>query len=166
MRVTSRESSCHRSYMFWRKGLNDLSFDSRSSKSGSIKRERKCDLCMPLFLMFTFSLVFFLIFLLLFSFVFSCIPLSFFSTSCIPPPLLFMAIPFYTICHCGIYPFCPLTVFVSLWASLQDCPLACQLSSHYLYPECAGCTTLHFQTKLLVLFLISLCSCFTHMDKD
>ena len=59
----------------------------------------------------------------------------------------------YIVYHCGIYPFCPSTVFGSLWASFQDYLLACRLSSHHLYLECVGCTTLHFQTKLLVCFL-------------
>ena len=82
------------------------------------------------------------------------------------PPFTVYDYPFYTLCHCGIYPFCPLTVFGSLWVSFQDCLLACWLPSHYLCLECAGCTTLHSQTKLLVLFLTSLYFCFTHLDKD
>ena len=38
---------------------------------------------------------------------------SLFSTTSVAP-LLFMATPFYTIYHCGIYPFCLSTVFGSL----------------------------------------------------
>ena len=92
---------------------------------------------------------------------------SFFSTSCVlPSPLLFMATPFNTICHHGIYLFCPSTVFSFLWVSLYDCLLICRLSSHYLCLECVGRTTSRFQIKLFVLFLTFLCSCFTLMDKD
>ena len=36
-----RKGSCHRSYTLWKNGLNALSFDSQSSESGSVKRERK-----------------------------------------------------------------------------------------------------------------------------
>ena len=71
--------------------------------------------------------------------------------------LLFIATVFYTICHGGIYHSYPSTAFGFLWVSFQDCPLACQLRSHYHCSECVGCTTLHSQTKLLVLFLISFC---------
>ena len=46
MQAISREGSCHRSYMFWRNGLNSLSFDSQLSKSGSVRRERKGGLLM------------------------------------------------------------------------------------------------------------------------
>ena len=120
------------------------------------------------------SLVFFLVFLSFLSNVFVYAFVFYFFSflsisplfSFLPPFLLFMATSLYTICHCVIYPFCPLTIFGSLWASLQDCPPAYWLSSHYLCSECLVCTTLHFQTKLLVLFLTSLRSYFTHMDKD
>ena len=116
----------------------------------------------------TFLLVFFLTSNLSFlSFVSPCFlfPLFFFSTSYPSPILLFMATPFYIIYYCKIYPFCPSTTFGSLWASLQDYPLACRVSSHYLCPECVGCTTFYLQTKLFVLFLTSPCSCFTLIDK-
>ena len=66
--------------------------------------------------------------------------------------LLFTTTPFYTICHGGIYHFYPLTTFGSLWVSFQDYPLANCLFSHYHYSKCVCCTTLHSQTKLLVLF--------------
>ena len=104
------------------------------------------------------------------SLVFLCVPFIFsiLSTyySFLSPFLLFTTIPFYTICHCEIYHFYPLTTFGSLWPSFQDYPLACRPPSHYLCSECVGCTTLHSQTKLLVLFLTSLRFHFTHSDKD
>jgi len=115
----------------------------------------------------TFSLVFFLplsLFYLFFSLPCFLLPILFYLSFIFPPLLLFMATPFYTICHYEIYPFCPSTVFGFLWASLQECPLICWLSSHYFCPECAGCTALHFQTKLLVLFLTFLRFCFTSVD--
>ena len=68
-------------------------------------------------------------------------------------PSLFTLPPFYTICHYGIYPFYPSTIFGSLWVFYQDCPLACQLPSHYLWSKWVGCATLHSQTKLLACFL-------------
>ena len=95
----------------------------------------------------TFSLVFFFYHLVFLSFLF---PLRvffslFFSTSppCfaffLPPLLLlFIAIPFYTVCHYGIHPFCPSTVFGFLWASLQDCH----------YPT--SCSTITFVQSVLV----------------
>ena len=117
-----------------------------------------------LFFLFGFLLIFFS-YLLPLRVFFSLYYL--FSTSCVlPSSLLFMATPFYTICHHGIYLFCPSTVFSFLWASLQDCLLICQLSSHYFCLECVGRTIIHFQIKLLALFLTFLCSCFTLMDKD
>ena len=129
-------------------------------------RENVVYWCIPLFLLFTFSLVSFLIFLSFLLF-FPCIPL-FSILSCLPLASSFTihGCPLYIVCHCGIYPFCPSTVFGSLWPSLQDYLPTCRLSNHYLCLECVGCTTLHFQTKLLVLFLTPLCSCFTHMDKN
>ena len=75
----------------------------------------------------------------------------------LPSFLLFTATYFYITYYCGIYHFCPSTAFGSLWVSFQDCPLACQLPSQYHCSECVGCTTLHSQTKLLVLFPTSLC---------
>ena len=41
-----KKGSCHRSYTLGRNGLNGLSFDSQSSESGSIKRERRGGLLM------------------------------------------------------------------------------------------------------------------------
>ena len=113
--------------------------------------------CIPLFNCLTFSLAFFYLvflpfpFLSMFSLFYSVLPLAFFPTT---PPTVY-GYPFYTVCHYRIYNFCPSTIFGFLWASLQDCPLACRLSSHYLCTKCVDCTTLHFQTKLLVLFLNS-----------
>ena len=96
---------------------------------------------MPLFLSLKFlpffgiSVPFLSFFLCLLCFLF------FFSTSlffvvvpCPPPPhLLFMYMTFYTTCHDKIYNFYHLTAFGALWASFQDCPLVCQLPSHYHY---------------------------------
>ena len=45
------------------------------------------------------------------------------------------------------------TTFGFLWASLQDYPLTQLLFDHYFYSKGACHTTLHFQTKVLVLFL-------------
>ena len=95
------------------------------------------------------SLIFPYILFFLFLPLFPSVPCS--------PFLLFTATPFYTICHGGIYHFYLSIDFGSLWVSFQDCPLACRLLSHYHYSECVGCTTLHSQTKLLVLFLTSFC---------
>ena len=44
-----------------------------------------------------------------------------------------MPMAFYTTCRNMIYHFYPLTAFGSLWASFQDCPLACRLPSYYHY---------------------------------
>ena len=161
----------HKSYSFQRNGLCGLSFYLQPSESGYLKRERKGGLSMHasipttlLSLQFSFTQSFYLFFLS------SCFLLPILSYLLLLLflflLLLFMATPFYTIFHYRIYPFCPSTVFGFLSASLQNYPLPCRLPSHYLYPECVGCTTLHFQTKLLVLFLTSLCFCFTPMDKD
>ena len=56
----------------------------------------------------------------------------------------------------GFLPFIPKaspTIFGFLWTSLQDYLLTRWLPNHYLYLECACCTTPHSKTKLLVLFL-------------
>ena len=45
-----KKGSCHRSYTLGRNGLNGLSFDSQSSESGSIKRERRGGLLMHVFI--------------------------------------------------------------------------------------------------------------------
>ena len=73
-------------------------------------RENVVYWCIPLFLLFTFSLVSFLIFLSFLLF-FPCIPL-FSILSCLPLASSFTihGCPLYIVCHCGIYPFCPLTV--------------------------------------------------------
>ena len=141
---------CYRSYSFQREGLNGLNFDLQLSESGNVERERKrwfIDACLY-FYHITFSLVFFFYHLVFLSFLFplySFLPLLLALLFFFPPtPQLFMATPFYTVCHYGIYPFYPSTIFGFSWASLQDCPLNCWLSSHYLCPKCAGYTTLHF----------------------
>ena len=136
-----KKGSCHRSYTLGRNGLNGLSFDSQSSESGSIKRERRGGLlmhasiptvyflsCFPsnlssfsfvsifvsifVFVLFCFVFFFFLVFFL----VFLCFLLLVFF-----PSFFFIIVhgyPLYTVCHCGIYPFCTSIVFGSLWASL------------------------------------------------
>ena len=161
MRVTLKKGSYHRSYSLQRKGLSGLSFDLQSSESGYVKRERKGGLVMhasiPIALFSFFHLVSFIFF---FSQCFLFSILSSLLLSCLPP-LLFMVTNFYTVCHYRIYPFYPSTVFCFLWASLQDCPLTYQLSNHYICLKCVGCTTLHFQKKLFVLFLTSHSFCFT-----
>ena len=139
MQVTLAKGSCHRSYSLWRKVLSDLSFDLQSSKSGSVKRERKCDLCMPLLL-----LLYFLYGGLFTIFVFSLL-YSFLLLAFLPSPFYHSWLPhFIPSAIVRFTPFVPSTVSSFLWASLQDCPLTCLLSSHYLCPECVGCTILYF----------------------
>ena len=60
-----RKCSCHRSYTLWKKGLNGLSFDSQSSESGYVKRERNRSLLMHAFVptIHIPSLIFFPVFL-------------------------------------------------------------------------------------------------------
>ena len=80
----------------------------------------------------TFPFLFSLFTLLSFLFFY----LSFLGRCSLPPPpspLLFMYMTFYTTCHDKIYNFYHLTAFGALWASFQDCPLVCQLPSHYHY---------------------------------
>lgn len=131
-------------------------------------RENVVYRCMPLFLPYYFFSSFLLLSLFIFSFSLSVFspPYSFLPLASCLSLLLFMATPFYIVCYYRIYPFFPLTVFGFLQASLQDHPLTYWLSSHYLCLECVGCSTLHFEKKLLVLFLTALCFCFTSMDKD
>ena len=120
-----KKGSCHKSFTLWRKGLNGLSFDSQSLESGSVKRERKCSLLMHVsiptvyFLSTWFSFQYFF-FLSDFS-VYSPIFYSFFSTTSIIS-LLFMTTPFYTIYHCGIYPFFSLNCFWLLLGTPQGLP--------------------------------------------
>ena len=165
--VTSTKGSCHSSYSLWRKGLSGLSFYLQSSESGYVKGQRKYGLLMHASIQLPYFLSSFLL-LSLFTFSFSLHVFSslFFPTSCLLPLFYYLWLPFYIVCHYRIYNFCPSIVFGFLWATLQDCPLTCRLSRHYLYAKCVGCTTLHFQTKLLVLFLTSLYFCFTSMDKN
>ena len=123
------------------------------SESGYVKRERKRQSIDAYLYSYHLCLSDFCIFFSFFSFL-SCSTSS--SLRSLRPPLLFTATTFYTICHSGIYHFYRLTAFDSLQVSFQDCPLACRLLNHYHCFECVGCTTLHSQTKLLVLFLTSL----------
>ena len=60
-------------------------------------------------------------------------------------------------CVCCTTPHLPLNCFGSLQVSFRDYPLACRLLKHYHCSKCVCCTTPHSQTKLLVLFLTSLC---------
>ena len=99
-------------------------------------------------------ILFFSLFFLFFSFSSSSSFRPLFSPP--SPSLLFTATLFYTICHGGIYHSYSSTTFRFLWVSFQNCPLVCQLLSHYHCSKCVGCTTLHSQTKLLALFLTSL----------
>ena len=112
-----KKGSCHKSYKLWKNCLNGLSFDSQSSESESIKRERKCGLLMYASIPTVFFLSLWLSFQSFFLFsgysMYFFVYYSLFSTTSVAP-LLFMTTPFYTICHCGIYPFCPSTVFGSL----------------------------------------------------
>ena len=96
-----KKGSCHRSYTFWRKGLNGLNFDSQSSESGCAKRERKDSLLIDAsiltvhFLSLWFSSQSFF----LFSLVFPCVPFLFPLLSFLLPPL-HPSIPF----HCSWLP--------------------------------------------------------------
>ena len=92
-----------------------------------------------------FSLIF-VFFFSFFLFFFLVLPLFLFVIH--DPPSLFTTTTFYTICHEMIYHFYPSPAFGSLWASFQDCPLACQLPSHY---HCVGCTIPYSQKKMACL---------------
>ena len=77
---------------------------------------------------------------------FSLITFSLCSSSLSVVPSQLPLIHFIPLNSMGFLPFIPRaspTVFGSLWASLQACPLTHQLPSHYLYSDCACCTTLH-----------------------
>ena len=133
-------------------------------ESGNVEgREKLVYRCMPLFLLYFFlSYVFTLTYHLVF--LFSFVRFLFFSSlhvfssflrMCLL--LLFMAtsLPFILLEFMGFLPFVPKvvpTIFDFLWTSLQDCPLNYWLPGHYLCSKCACHTTLHFQTKLTVLF--------------
>ena len=149
---------------FGKKDLNGLSFNSQSLREWVCQEGEKkwsIDACIYSYNFF-FLCVFFLF---LYSFFHFFLPLLPSLCSLIPLSLL-IATLFYTIWHCEIYHFYPSIAFGSLQMSFQDCPLACRLPSHYLFSKCVGCTTFHFQTILLVLFLTSLRFHFTHPDKD
>ena len=108
-----------------------------------------------------FSLIF-VFFFSFFLFFFLVLPLFLFVIH--DPPSLFTTTTFYTICHEMIYHFYPSPAFGLLWASFQDCPLACQLPSHY------HCTVLVApclipRQKWLVLSLTSLYYHYSHLDK-
>ena len=135
------------------------------SESGSVKREIKrwsVDVCLYFYHLYLFGFLYILSFSLFFLLFLSTFPSFHFLPFFPPPPLpsstlLFIATPFYTIYHGEIYHFYPSTAFGSLWVSFQDYPLASWLLSQYHCSECVCCTTLHSQTKLLVLFFTSLC---------
>ena len=105
--------------------------------------------CIPL--VFLCVLFFFFLFSLFFLFFLST-SLSFRSSSL----SLFIDTHFLDYLPWWDLPFLPINCFGSLWVSFQDYPLTCRLLSHYHCSKCVGCTTLHSQTKLLVLFLTSL----------
>ena len=74
-----------------------MSFDSQPSKSGFVKREKKCGLSMHTSISTIYFLSCFLSNLSLFSFLFpmySFVFFSYFFLPLTPPPLLFMATPF------------------------------------------------------------------------
>ena len=113
-------------------------------------------------LAFLFSFVrFYLLFLLLL-----CFSSSLFLTVYplyIRPLFMATSLLFILLELMGSLPFVPNTVstiFDFLWVSLQDCPLTCRLPGHYFYSEYACHTTLHYQTKSLVLFPLSHCIAF------
>ena len=115
--------------------------------------------CMPLFLPYvhsSFSLCFY--HLVLFLVLWFSISLLLLFLCVLPLSLLFLPLfLFIPLCSMGFLPFIPRTsptIFGSLWASLQACPLTHWLPRHYLCSECACCTTLHSQKKFLVLFLL------------
>ena len=97
-----KKGSRHIGYTLWRKGLNGLRFDSQYLEWVCQEGEKG-----GLLMHASIPTIHFL------SLVFSYIPLfsilssSFFSTSSIPPFHCSWLPPFYNICHCGIYPFCP-----------------------------------------------------------
>ena len=78
--------------------------------------------------------------------------------------LLFTIIAFYIVYHDKIYHFYPSTTFGSLWASFQDCPLACRLPNYYHYTMLATPHPISKQ-KWLVLSLTSLFFHHSHLDK-
>ena len=141
-RVTSREGSYHRSYRFWRKGLNGLSFDSQPSKSGFVKREKKCGLSMHTSISTIYFLSCFLSNLSLFSFLFpmySFVFFSYFFLPLTPPPL-----------YCS---WLPLIYHFPLW----DLPLSSlnRFLAPYRYPsrtahQLAGYPATTFAQSMLV----------------
>ena len=158
-------------------------------------REEVVYWCTPIFLLFTFSLVFlliflpFLLFLFLFLFLFFvfCFFLFFFWFFFF---FFWYSFIFYFLCFSLLFFLLFIFFYYCSWLSLiyrlplWDLPLLhlnrfwfltgiplglpTNLLAVQPLPLLKVCffTTLHFQTKLLVLFLTSLCSCFTHVDKD
>ena len=90
-----RKGSYHRSYTLWKNGLNSLSFDSQSSESGSVERERKGSLLLHAFVPTIHfpSLVFFLVFLSFLSNFFMYAFVFYFLLSFYLPTVLFFASP-------------------------------------------------------------------------
>ena len=129
----------------------------RVLEGGSVKKERKYDLLMHISISVMFSLFLFYYHFLSFLFFYS---LFFFLSS--PLGSSFSLIQatslLFILLNCmGFLHFVPKAspiVFVFLWTSLQDYPLNHQLPDHYLYPKHACCTTPHFMTKFLILFLL------------
>ena len=156
-----KEGFCHRRYAVWKKDLTGLSFDSQSLREWVCQeREKKwsIDACLYSYSYFFLPLVFLCVLSFSLFFLFS------FSTS---PSVLSTVHSYPFLYHLLLWdlPFLPLNCFWLLMGILPRLPTSL-LAAQYHCSECVGCTTLHSQTKLLVLFLTSLYFCFTHLDKD
>ena len=118
--------------------------------------------CLPLFLLFTFSYVFFLIFLsfLLFFRVFSFFLFLVFLIFIVHRYLFLYCLPLWDL---------PLLSFNRFWLLMGILPgLLISLPAIQPLPLLIVCW-LHyssFSDKITCLFLISFCSCFTNLDKD
>ena len=74
-----------------------------------------------------------------------------------PPPFYCSQLPFFILsAMVGFTILTPQLLLASYGCPSKTAPLVCLLLSHYHCSKCIGCTTLHSQTKLLVLFLTSL----------
>ena len=73
--------------------------------------------------------------------------------------------PFYSCLNLCDFSLLSLRLCQPLLVSFQDYPLIRWLLGHYLCSEGACHTTLHFQTKVLVLFLTCLLPCLPSADK-
>jgi len=88
-----KKGSYRRSYTLWKNGLNSLSFDSQSSESGSVEREKKGGLLIHAFIPTIHfpSLVFFSVFLSFLSNFFMYAFVFYFLLSFYLPSVLFFA---------------------------------------------------------------------------